>query len=119
MTDPAWKQFERWMCKLFGGERDWEHPEECRNTGVFAPEAKYRQEIPKWIEEMVIQAESQARDDQLGFVVLTERGRDRMQSLVIMRLQDFYDWYVGGPSEPPDEDELPDDLSTDRQLKLF
>ena len=101
MSDKAWKQFERFVCKLFGGKRHWEKPEECRGTGVFAPEAKYRKKIPAWLEQMVIQAERQARDDQIGFVVLTEHHRPRMQSLVVVRLQDFYDWYVnGGQSEP-------------------
>lgn len=102
MPDQAWKAFERWTCKLFGGERDWEHPEECRGTGIFAPECKRRKKIPNWLEDMLLQAESQARNDQIGFVVLTEHHRPRMQSLVICRLQDFYDWYVsGGQDEPP------------------
>ena len=101
MTDKAWKQFERFICKLFGGERDWEHPAECRGTGVFAPEAKYRKKIPTWLVQMLEQAEQQAHDDQIGFVVLTEHNRPRMRSLVVLRLQDFYDWYVnGGPKEP-------------------
>ena len=108
--DQAWKQWERWLCRLFGGERDWEHPEECRGTGVFAPEAKYRKKIPKWLEEMVVQAQSQARDNQIGFVVLTEHNRERMQALVIMRLSDFCDWYVS---------ESPDASPAETQLELF
>ena len=107
MGDTAWKQFERFICRLFGGERDWSVPEECKNTGIFAPEAKYRKKIPTWLEDMVTQAENQARDDQLPLVVLTEHQRRRMQSLVIIRLQDFVDWFVSGPSEPPVEDESP------------
>lgn len=110
--DQAWKQFERWVCSLFGGERDWEHSEECRGTGVFAPEAKRRKKIPDWLERMVIQAESQARDDQIGFVVLTEHRRPRMQSLVILRLQTFYDWYVNGGKDKSPVDDL-------QQLELF
>ena len=96
MPDQAWKQFERWLCKLFGGIRDWQNPEECVGTGMFAPEAKYRKKIPDWLESMILQAENQAKDNQLPLVVLTEHGRDRMQALVIIRLADFYDWYVGG-----------------------
>ncbi len=95
MPDQSWKQFERFVCKLFGGTRHWEVPEECKGTGLFAPEAKYRKKIPDWLEKMIIQAEDQARDDQLGLVVLTEHHRPRMQSLVIIRLQDFYDFFVG------------------------
>ena len=108
MPDQAWKVYERFICRLFGGERDWSVPEECKNTGIFAPEAKYRKKIPTWLEDMVTQAENQARDDQLPLVVLTEHQRRRMQSLVIIRLQDFVDWFVSGPpSEPPVEEESP------------
>ncbi len=99
MPDQAWKQFERWVCKLFGGERLWEKPEECFDTDPFAPEAKYRKKIPNWLEEMVVQAEDQARDDQLPLVVLTEHHRERMNALVIIRLSDFYEWYVGEQNE--------------------
>ena len=94
MPDQAWKQFERFICRLFGGERDWSVPEECKGTGMFSPEAKYRKKIPAWLEEMVLQAEDQARDDQLPLVILTEHHRERMQALVITRLSDFYDWFV-------------------------
>ena len=95
MPDNSWKVFERWVCRLFGGERWWEDAIECKGTGMFSPEAKYRKKIPDWLEKMIIQAENQARDDQLGLVVLTEHHRPRMQSLVIIRLQDFYDFFVG------------------------
>ena len=107
MTDKAWKQFERFICKLFGGERDWMVPEECKNTGMWAPEAKYRKKIPNWLEKMMLQAESQAREDQLPLVALTEHHRSRMQALVIMRLQDVYDWFVGYTEPPCDEEDLP------------
>ena len=107
MGDTAWKVFERFICRLFGGERDRSVPEECKNTRMWSPEAKRRKRITNWLEEMMLQAESQARDDQIPLVVLTEHRRERMQSLVIMRLQDVYDWWVGGPSEPPDEEESP------------
>ena len=93
--------FERWVCRAFGGERLWEKPEECVGTGVFAPEAKYRKRIPAWLEEMVVQAERQARDDQLPLVALTEHHRNRRDALVIIRLGDFLDWYVTGYKDDP------------------
>jgi len=105
MVDQAWKQAERWMCKLFGGERDWEHPEECRKTGMWAPESKYRKQIPKWLEGMMLQAERQATEAQFPLVVIFEHQRPRMQSLVVVRLQDFYDWFISGPNEAPDEED--------------
>ena len=109
MSDQNWKKFERWVCvDVFGGTRDWEHSEECKDTGMFAPEAKYRKKIPAWLENMMLQAESQAKDNQLPLVVLTEHQRERMQALVIIRLQDFVAWYVSGP-----------DTSAEVQLRLF
>jgi len=94
MADTAWKQFERWVCKVFGGYRDWEHPEECADTGMWAPEAKYRKRLPKWLvgdpeESMMEQAERQARSDQIPFVVLTQHHMKRTDSLAIMRVSDL------------------------------
>jgi hypothetical protein len=105
MPDQAWKQFERWVCKVFGGIRDWQNPEECAGTDPFAPEAKYRKKIPNWLEEMMVQAENQANDSQFPLVVLTEHQRPRYQSLVIIRLVDFIDWFVGWHTEPSSADE--------------
>ena len=100
MVDFAWKQFERWVCKIFGGERDWEHAEECRGTGPWAPEAKYRKNIPNWLHEMITQAENQARDNQLPIVVLTEHGMPRREALAIMRVGNFLDWFVAEEGAP-------------------
>ena len=94
MVDQAWKAFERWVCRVFGGERDWEHPEECRGTGIWAPEAKYRKKLPGWLMSMIKQAESQARDDQIPVVVLAEHHMPRRQALAIIRVGDLLDWFV-------------------------
>ena len=94
MPDQNWKKWERQVCKDCGGERDWEHPEECRDTGIWAPEAKYRKKIPTWLHSMMKQAESQARDDQIPFVALTEHGKRRNDAFVIMRYSDFMYWFV-------------------------
>ena len=108
MPDRAWKQFERWVCRIFGGERWWEKPEECKDTGIWAPEAKYREKLPKWLvgdikESMMEQAERQARDDQIPVVILTERYMKRRNALAIMRVGDLLDWFVSeedGPAGP-------------------
>lgn len=94
MGDTAWKAFERWVCAAFGGSRHWEVPEECKDTELWAPEAKRRKAIPQWLHKMILQAENQARDDQLPMVILTEHNMPRRQSLAIMRVGDFLDWFV-------------------------
>jgi hypothetical protein len=106
MANQAWKAFERWVCNVFGGERDWEHPEECRGTNIWAPEAKYRKKLPGWLTSMIIQAESQARDDQIPLVVLTEHHMQRRQALAIMRVGDLLDWFVSASAEAEDEETL-------------
>ena len=103
MVDQAWKQWERAVCKAFGGERYWEVPEECKHTGVFAPEAKYRKKLPKWLEDMMVQAENQAHENQIPLVALTERYRKRDDAYVIIRFRDFLDWYVSGPATEDNE----------------
>jgi hypothetical protein len=111
MADKSWKAVERWMCALLGGTRDWEHGPECKDTGMFAAEVKYRKKIPNWLEEMVVQAERLANDNQLPFVALFEHHRPRMDALVIIRLQDFYDWYVSEEDAPAGadyDDQIPD-----------
>lgn len=101
MADTAWKSFERWLCRVFGGQRDWSNPEECLGTGTFYPEAKYRKKIPNWLENMMVQAERQSNDNQLPLVALTEHHRNRRDALVIIRLGDFLDWYVTGYKDDP------------------
>ena len=101
--DNSWKVFERWVCRAFGGERWWDVPAECKDTGIWAPEAKYRKQLPKWLMEMMMQAESQARDDQIPLVVLTEHHMLRRNALAIMRVGDLLDWFVSeedGPAGP-------------------
>lgn len=109
MSDTVFKAFERWVCSIFGGQRENDpgKAEECRNTGMWAPEAKYRRRVPAWLELMVVQAERQARDDQFPLVVLGEKGRDRLQSLVICRMDTLYDFFIGGHQEFPEEDNGP------------
>ena len=105
MSDTAWKVFERWVCRAFGGERDWSVPEECLETGIWAPEAKYRKKLPTWLMEMVLQAENQARDDQIPLVVLTEHHMQRRNALAIMRVGDLLDWFVSEEDAPAGAEE--------------
>lgn len=99
--DNAWKVFERWVCRSFGGQRDWSKPEECKDTGIWAPEAKYRKKLPGWLLSMMEQAESQARDDQIPVVVLTEHHMQRREALAIMRVGDLLDWFVAWNNDDP------------------
>ena len=106
MTDTVFKSFERWVCVSFGGVRDWMRPEECKDTGMWAPEAKYRKRLPAWLHDMMAQAERQAREDQLPVVVLTQRQMKRRDAYAIMRVGDLLDWFVVGPAQEDTDDNI-------------
>ena len=61
-----------------------------------AVEVKYRQKMPKWIEDAMRQACFGASPNQLPIVVVHKEGERRRKDLVIMRLGDFLDWFGGG-----------------------
>lgn len=101
----AWKDLERRIAKLLGGRR-------IPCTGSAAPdvlvgdwlavECKYRTTLPKWVSGALSQVEGCA-GGRLPIVVLFERGRRTGDSLVLMRLSAFEDWFASGtPDRNPD-----------------
>lgn len=96
MSD-AWKSFQRWACRFFGGECGWRGDvAECYEvSGAFAIEVKYRQRLPKWLTEGLEQAKDFALMIRKPYPVLIigTAGQDRMKSLVVMELEKF-DWLL-------------------------
>jgi len=79
------------VCKHFGGVR-WGPTGsglECKGTGHIYPEAKYRARLPQWQKDGIDQAVEFAGPDQMPIVVMTEKGRRREDSFVLLRLSDF------------------------------
>jgi hypothetical protein len=71
-----------------------------------AVESKLRASLPKFLTDAVSQASKAARADQLPIAVFHARGTKRMDDLVVMRLSDFVDNFVGGPHAVSTEDAI-------------
>lgn len=56
-------------------------------------EIKHRKKLPNWLEEAMIQAETNASDGKLPVVVLHEANRRHDNDLVMLRLSEFREWF--------------------------
>ena len=61
--------------------------------GWLSIEAKHRKVIPAWIREAIDQAIAARRGDQLPVGILHEAGTRHTKDLVLIRLDDFIDWF--------------------------
>jgi hypothetical protein len=113
----AWKRDESEIARLLGGERV---PVTGRQRGYrpdvdhpwLAIEVKSWARLPQRVEEAMDQAEKAAawakrreQRDKLPIAVIHGKGSRRGNSLVVMRLDDFLDWFGGqvGVSEPAEQ----------------
>ena len=96
MPDATWKAVERRVARALGGRR-------VGNTGRDTPdvdagwlvaEVKHRRTLPRWILEALARARQQAGSARLGVAVLHEH--QAHDSLVVMSLADFREWFVEG-----------------------
>ena len=100
MSNPAWKAFERWLCRTFGAERVGAtgiESSDCRKqTYPFGIEAKHGLKFPQWLDEDMKQAVENAAIDGLPIplLVLHRKGTRYDDSLVVMRLSDLLSWVL-------------------------
>ena len=99
MPNATWKEHERRTARTLGGRRV--GPTEYAGADVvvgdppwLVVECKHRKRLPNWLKDALAQARATAGPNQLGIAVLYERGRH--DSLVVMSLSDFADWFGGG-----------------------
>ena len=97
VADKAWKRAERRVAELTGGRR---LGPSGRNTadvinGWLACEVKERAELPRWLAEAVGQAVRNAPAGMLPVVILHELGRRHVDDVVMLRLGDFREWFIG------------------------
>jgi hypothetical protein len=101
MSDARWKNTEREVMKLLGGERV---PVSGRGDGPdgvserlpwISVEIKDRAAFPKSWTLALAQAEKAANEYQLALSVWHERGRHHSNDIVMMRLGDFVDFFGG------------------------
>lgn len=97
----TWKSTEREIARRLGGERV---PITGRNKRGDAPdvehewlsiEVKHRKKLPNWIADAMSQAQASQRGEQLPIVVLHENRQRFDDAYVVIRLQDFEDWFLG------------------------
>lgn len=98
MSDKTWKKVERKIADMLGGKRI---PVSGRQRGD-APdiehhwlslEVKHRKQFPNWLHDAMDQAEKSQKDNQLPTVVLHQEGKLHKNDFVVIRLQDFIDWF--------------------------
>lgn len=95
MADKLWKQAERRVAKLLGGQRvpvtgrqrgsspDISHP-------TLSLEVKHRENFPAWLLDALDQAsESIVSDSQIPLAVLHQKGMKYEDCLAVMRLSDL------------------------------
>ena len=107
MSDKLWKQNERETAKRLGGKRvpitgrqrgdqpDIEH-------GALSIECKHRNVIPNWIKDAIDQAVASIKNpEQVPIVQVHEKGANRDNDLIIMRMIDFQalSWWEGDTND--------------------
>ena len=94
----TWKLVERKIAAILGGERV---PVSGRQRGS-APdiehshlsiEVKHRKSLPSWIHDAMDQAQASKRGEQLPVVILHGKNMEYRNSMVLVRLDDFCEWY--------------------------
>lgn len=94
----TWKNAERKIASIVGGERvpvtgrqrgsapDIEHP-------WLSLEVKHRKALPEWLLDAMRQAVASDKGGQLPMVVLHQKQMRYEDSVVLLRLSDFVEWF--------------------------
>ena len=101
MSDKAWKSFERWVCKIFGGKRrgpdfrgEGGGKNDCVDTPGWSIECKLLK-APGFMAmlEAALQAEAAVTGDEIPVAVIGKAREPRRNALVVMRVGQFVDWF--------------------------
>ena len=103
MRTSTWKEAERRIASILGGERvpvsgrhrrgdqpDIEHE-------TLSLEVKHRKSLPAWLHDAMDQAVKSRKGSQLPMVVLHEKGQSYEKSFCIIRLEDVQEYLTGNP----------------------
>jgi len=97
MATMTWKNIERAICRRFGGERSGPTGKmgpDCIKTAPFALQIKHRKSVPQWLTDAYVQSMRDAPNGTLPVLVLHPEGWSIDESLVIISLSEFVEWYV-------------------------
>jgi hypothetical protein len=92
----TWKHVERQVARRLGGRRvpvsgRAGQPDIAHSW--LSIEVKHRRRLPQWLTKALLQAVQAATPGQLPLAVLHEAGTRYGQSLVLLRLADFEEWF--------------------------
>jgi len=93
----TWKNVERAICRRFGGERSGPTGRmgaDCVNTAPFAIQVKHRKSVPQWLTDAYAQSMRDAPNGTLAVLVLHPAGWSIDESMVIVPLSEFVEWYA-------------------------
>lgn len=112
MASRAWKAAEQGVAQMLGGKRVSNTKLGLRSADVETPaysvEVKSRKDFPNWLVNAVSQAHRNAARGKLPLVVLHQVGCRRMNDLVIVRMDEFIEWF--GEPEPLPFDDTPEEV---------
>lgn len=100
MPDRQWKQCERKVAELLGGERIAVsgrvrgHAPDIAH-GTLSLEVKSRKSIPRWLREAGEQAQAASTDGRLPVSVIHVQGKPYADALCVMRLEDLAEYTKG------------------------
>ena len=100
MPPSTWKKIELAICRRFGGSRTGpvgKDGPDCVGTAPFAIQVKHRK-VPQWLLDAMTQAVLDSPITCLPTLVLHPKGHSIDDSLVIIKLSDFEEYYLGGQS---------------------
>lgn len=104
----TWKHSERTIARILGLKRAGNSGKSTADCigGHLVVEVKHRKRgtFPSWVRDALVKVRAHAGGRKLGLLVLHTEGERYGDSLVVMTLQDFADWYVApAPLEPGDQ----------------
>ena len=99
---PRWKAIERLICRKFGAERSGavgKRGPDCKSgTKPFAVQIKHRT-VPQWLLDAMTQTVLDSPITWLPTLVLHPKHSSIDDSLVIIKLSDFEEYYLGGSDD--------------------
>ena len=84
----GWKQFERRIGRLLGGESSWKDDQDF-STPLFSGECKLLRDVPKFVYDRLKQAERNSPEGKFPVCVVKEYGKRDKDSVVMIRFGTF------------------------------
>ena len=107
----TWKHAERKIARMLGlvrvGNTGRNTPDAAADGAHLVAEIKHgrRYRLARWLHDELSKARTKAGPGRIGVVVIHEPGQAYRDSVLVMRLQDYADWY-GGPMAGADDADL-------------